>query len=108
MLGRADQDRDPAAAASPVAATAEPDALDIAALLAAAAEDPEFAAAVAELMRTVAEKLPRDLRDEFAADDPQPSPRAWRSRAIYLSADALREDRAADSRALWTLRRSRS
>ena len=52
-----------------VTATNEPDALDIPGLLAAAAEDPEFAAAVAEIGGTVAEKLPRHLRDKVAAED---------------------------------------
>jgi len=53
------------------APVAEPDALDIDGLLAAAAADPEFAAAVAQIMASVAEKLPRDLRSEVSADDPQ-------------------------------------
>ena len=71
-----------------IAATAEPDALDIPALLAAAAEDPEFAAAVAEIMRTVAEKLPRHKRDEVAADDPLAVAARVALARDYLSADA--------------------
>ena len=46
----------------------EPDALDVEALLIAAADDPEFAEIVAELRRSIAEKLPRDLQGELAAD----------------------------------------
>jgi DNA repair exonuclease SbcCD nuclease subunit len=71
------------------APVAEPDALDIEGLLAATAADPEFAAAVAQIMASVAEKLPRDLRGEIAADDPQ----AVAARAT-LARDFLRGDQA--------------
>ena len=71
------------------APVAEPDALDIEGLLSAAAADPEFAAAVAQIMASVAEKLPRDLRGEIAADDPQ----AVSVRAA-LARDFLRGDQA--------------
>jgi hypothetical protein len=56
--------------------------------LAAAAEDPEFAAAVAEIMRIVAEKLPRHKRDEIAADDPLAVAARMALARDYLSADA--------------------
>jgi DNA repair protein SbcD/Mre11 len=69
------------------AATTDPDALDVPGLLAGAAEDSEFAAAVAEIMTTIAEKLPRDLRGEIAADDL----RAVAARAA-LARDFLRAD----------------
>ena len=59
--------RAPSAAREP---DGEPDALDVDALVAAAAEEPEFSDIVAELMRTLAEKMPRDLRADVAADDP--------------------------------------
>jgi DNA repair exonuclease SbcCD nuclease subunit len=73
----------------PVFAAHEPDALDIPGLLAAAAEDPGFVAAVAEIIATVAEKLPRDLRGQIAADDPRAvAARAALSRD-YLAADAV-------------------
>jgi len=47
----------------------EPDALDIEGLIAAAADDPQFAEIVAETVARVAEKLPRDLTAALAADD---------------------------------------
>jgi hypothetical protein len=46
------------------------DAFDVEGLVAAAANDPEFAVGLAELVASVAEKLPRDLRDGFLAVDP--------------------------------------
>jgi DNA repair exonuclease SbcCD nuclease subunit len=49
---------------------AEPDALDVDALIAAAAADPEFATAIAELLRTMTEKLPGALRSELRFEDP--------------------------------------
>jgi DNA repair exonuclease SbcCD nuclease subunit len=52
------------------AAPSDPDSLDVAALVAAAADDPEFAKALAELAGSVAEKLPRELRAEFLGVDP--------------------------------------
>jgi DNA repair exonuclease SbcCD nuclease subunit len=67
--------------------TAEPDALDIRGLLAAAAADPEFAAAVAEIIGTVADKLPRHLRDELSNDAAAVAERVALARD-YLSADA--------------------
>lgn len=42
------------------------DSLGVEDLLSAVADDPEFAAALAELMKTVTDKLPRDLRDDPA------------------------------------------
>ena len=51
-------------------AAAEPDGLDVDGLIAAAADDAEFAATLAELMRAVAEKLPAALRPELNLDDP--------------------------------------
>ena len=53
-----------------IAAMAEPDALDIEALLAAAASDPEFSATLAELLASIADKLPVGLRSELDASDP--------------------------------------
>jgi exonuclease SbcD len=55
---------------SPPAPASDSDALDIDGLVAAAADDPEFAATLAELAASVAEKLPRELRDEFLKPDP--------------------------------------
>ncbi len=51
-----------------VAALAEADALDIEGLIDAAADDPEFSAAVAAIVASVSEKLPRDLRGLLPAD----------------------------------------
>jgi len=45
------------------------DSLDVDDLLTGAADDPEFAAALADLMKTVADKLPRDLRDDPERQD---------------------------------------
>jgi len=53
----------------PRALSAEPDGLDVEALIAAAAAEPEFAAVVAELRRAVVEKLPTVLREELALGD---------------------------------------
>jgi len=50
---------------------ADADALDLAGLLAAAAQDREFSAAITEIMASVASKLPRDLRGELGADNPE-------------------------------------
>jgi len=47
---------------------AEPDALDVGALIDEAAADPEFAAALATMQRTLAEKLPGALRGEWRID----------------------------------------
>jgi DNA repair exonuclease SbcCD nuclease subunit len=55
------------------------DSLGVEDLLNAAADDPEFVAALAELMKTVTDKLPRDLRD-----DPERQPELLRQ----LAADA--------------------
>lgn len=49
-------------------ATALSDDLDVAALLAAAADDPDFAGVLADLVTTITDKLPRDLRDQLASD----------------------------------------
>ena len=43
----------------------EGDALDVEALIASAVDDPEFARALAELSSRIAEKLPRELREEL-------------------------------------------
>ncbi len=43
----------------------ESDALDVEALIASAADDPEFTRALAELSSRIAEKLPRELREEL-------------------------------------------
>lgn len=45
------------------------DDIDVAALLAQGAADPEFAAALAELVDSIKAKLPRDLQNEFDALD---------------------------------------
>jgi DNA repair protein SbcD/Mre11 len=47
------------------------DALDVEALIAGAADGPEFADVVAEILSTVAEKLPRDARDALESGDAQ-------------------------------------
>lgn len=49
------------------AAPPEPDSLDVDALIAEAATDPDFAAVVAEIRASVADKLPRDLQGEVGA-----------------------------------------
>jgi DNA repair protein SbcD/Mre11 len=48
----------------------EADALDVDGLIAAAADDPEFAATLAELRRTVADRLPAALRPEMDLAEP--------------------------------------
>lgn len=53
----------------PAAAVPDADSIDVAALLGQAAQDPAFAAALAELAETVKAKLPRELQDEFSASD---------------------------------------
>jgi DNA repair exonuclease SbcCD nuclease subunit len=45
------------------------DALDVEALLRQAAEDPGFRAGLAEMTKQVVDKLPRNLREDFGADD---------------------------------------
>jgi DNA repair exonuclease SbcCD nuclease subunit len=45
------------------------DALDVEALLQQAAEDPGFRAALADMAKQVADRLPRNLREEIGADD---------------------------------------
>ncbi len=47
---------------------AEADALDIDALVGATSEEPEFAAVVADIVASVADKLPRELRASLDAD----------------------------------------
>ena len=54
--------------APPRVALAGADALDIEALVAAAADDPEFASVIAEIKTSVADKLPRELRERAFAD----------------------------------------
>ncbi len=51
------------------APSAEPDALDLGALLAAAAQDPDYQSVVSQIVAGVADKMPRDLRGEIGADD---------------------------------------
>ena len=63
---------------------AEPDALDLGALLAAATEDPEFAVVLSELLASVADKLPRDLRSELHSDDPSAVTRIAEQARDYL------------------------
>ena len=48
----------------------QPDALDLEALIESAADDPGFAEIVSEIMASIAEKLPRELRTEVRFDDP--------------------------------------
>jgi DNA repair exonuclease SbcCD nuclease subunit len=50
------------------AAADEPDELDVEGLVGRAAEDPEFAAAVTEIIASVADRLPRELREPFVPD----------------------------------------
>jgi len=66
------------------AAPSDPDALDIAGLIAAAADDPEFASLVADLAASVADKLPRDLRSAFLETDL--ATQAARARDLLLGA----------------------
>lgn len=54
----------------PTTPSAEPDALDLNALLAAAVADPTFDEVVSDLLATITEKLPRELRSELGAQDP--------------------------------------
>ncbi len=56
---------------TPHAPAGDVDALDVEALIAGAAADPEFADVVAEIVGTVAEKLPRDARDALENGDAQ-------------------------------------
>ncbi len=67
---------------SSIAATQQ-DVLDIEALLDAAASEPEFQIVLKELMGVIAEKMPRDLRGAFAADD------AALARLVRLARDHL-------------------
>lgn len=53
----------------PAVVGSDTSSVDVAALLAEAANDPAMAAALAELVETVSAKLPRDLQDEFSASD---------------------------------------
>ena len=61
---------------------AEFDALDVDALIAEAAADPDFAAAIAELQRLVTEKLPGAVRGDLKLDD-----------AVSLARDFLKGER---------------
>ena len=54
--------------AQPAASLSQADSLDVAQLLAAAADDPAFNGELAELVKSIADKMPRDLRDQFASD----------------------------------------
>jgi hypothetical protein len=63
---------------------AEPDGLDLDALLDQASRQPAFDDKLAELMRAVAEKLPRDLRAEMPAEDRQFRDRIKESARDYL------------------------
>ena len=67
-----------------MAAGTEPDALDLEALLSEAARDPEFLVTLAELMSSIADKLPAGLRGELGAGDP-----AALARLAGLAADHL-------------------
>lgn len=58
-----------AAPQRPGIALSSTDSLDVDDLLSAAAQDPEFPAALAEIMKAVADKLPQDLRKDLA-DNP--------------------------------------
>jgi hypothetical protein len=51
-------------------ARAEPDVLDLDALLAATAAEAGFEADALELLTSITEKLPRELRSELHVDDP--------------------------------------
>jgi len=55
--------------AQPVVAGPDTANIDVAALLGEAAQDPSFAAALAELTESIRAKLPRDLQDELSASD---------------------------------------
>ncbi|MDB5629396.1 MAG: metallophosphoesterase [Tardiphaga sp.] len=52
----------------PEAALSQADRLDVAQLLAAAVDDPAFDVELAELLKSIADKMPRDLRDQFGSD----------------------------------------
>ena len=45
------------------------DSIDVEGLLSAAATDREFEAALSELVKTIAEKMPKDLREQFARSE---------------------------------------
>lgn len=68
------------AAPEMAAKSAEPDAIDVEALLAAAAADPEFTAASSEISAAIAQKLPSELRGSFTAEAAAPE----RVRALAL------------------------
>jgi len=70
------------------AAAAEPDSLDVDALIGEAAGDSEFAATLAELTQAVAEKLPAALRPEMKIDDP-----AALAKLVALTREFLRGER---------------
>jgi hypothetical protein len=50
-------------------ASFEADALDVEALVREAAEDPKFASVINDLMAQIADKLPRDLREQMPHGD---------------------------------------
>ena len=62
----------------------EADALDLDALLRAAAAEPDYAATLAELTAQIADKLPRGLRDDFARDETTLAQRAEAARDRLL------------------------
>jgi exonuclease SbcD len=62
------------------------DSLDLAALLREAADDPGFAAALAEIAGQVAEKLPRSLRSEFSTEPEDLARLAETARDLLLGA----------------------
>lgn len=76
----------------PYVAATQPDVLDIEALLAAAASDPEFRVALKDLMGAIAEKLPRDLRGAFAAEDEALTSLARLARDHLLGAIATEQE----------------
>lgn len=55
----------------PVVALSAEESLDLGRMLDGAIDDPEFAAILADLIKTVKEKLPKDLHDDLLADDLQ-------------------------------------
>jgi DNA repair exonuclease SbcCD nuclease subunit len=70
----------------PHAGPDEADALDVDALIAGAADDPEFAGVVAELVGAVAEKLPREAREAFEGDAQSLAQRVAEARDFLIGA----------------------
>jgi exonuclease SbcD len=69
----------------PLAALPSEDSLDLDRMLDEAAKDPEFVAAMAELIETVKAKLPKDLHDELSVDELQ-AKLATEARALLAGA----------------------